>query len=163
MTCTEQSTAPDWTIETRSAEETRALGRKIASQLKGGEVILLRGELGAGKTCLAGGIAEGLGIEEPAVSPTFVLVRSYETPRGLTLHHMDFYRFESAEEADAIGAEEYVTPDSVVLVEWPERCPGVFSDFSLRVELASAGADSRSIRFYHGSLPVDMAYVNCLS
>ena len=83
---------PDWSLETPSPEATREFARSLAGRLRGGEIILLQGALGSGKTCFTGGLAEGLGIEEAVVSPTFVIHRSYASPRGLTLHHLDFYR-----------------------------------------------------------------------
>lgn len=114
----------------------RAFGRELASRMRGGEVVLLRGELGAGKTCLAGGVAEGLGIGEPAVSPTYVLHRRYRGSRGTTLEHFDFYRLGGDDDLDALGLEDCLGPDSVVLVEWPERCPSAFEEDEIWLEVA---------------------------
>ncbi len=99
--------------------ELRALGRQIGLHLAGGMVIILRGELGAGKTTLVQGMAEGLGITERVTSPSFSLIHSYHG-RLLTLVHCDFYRLRSPEEAVQIGFLEHLTPENVVLVEWGE-------------------------------------------
>jgi len=134
-----------WTYRSRSPEETCALADRIAKEIRGGEIILLRGELGAGKTCFAAAFAKSLGIAEPIVSPTYILLRSYETPNGLTLHHLDFYRLEGTEDIDTIGIEELIGPDCVVLVEWPERCPEAFPSFTLELQFQISGDEERTI------------------
>jgi tRNA threonylcarbamoyladenosine biosynthesis protein TsaE len=147
----------DWTTETRSPEGTARLAAALAGVLQGGEIILLRGELGAGKTCFAQGLASGLGIAEPVVSPTFVLQRSYSSPGGLALHHFDFYRLSGAADLDALGIEEFATEEGVVLVEWPERCPEVFPDFTVEIRLTVIGDDARRIEGRWGSLAGERA------
>lgn len=144
-------TEPDWNYASASAERTRELGREIGAALAGGEVILLEGELGAGKTCLAGGVAEGLEIAEPAISPTYVIHREYVSPRGLTLHHLDFYRLEGQDARDTIGIDELVGPACAVLVEWPRHCPDSFAQFSLELRFAITGDDARRIEGRWGS------------
>ncbi|MBI1785617.1 tRNA (adenosine(37)-N6)-threonylcarbamoyltransferase complex ATPase subunit type 1 TsaE [Candidatus Sumerlaeota bacterium] len=151
------STSPaDLLIHSASPEETETLGRSLGSLLRGGEVILLRGELGSGKTCFAGGVASGLGIREPAVSPTYIILRSYANPRGLTLHHIDFYRLGDDADAEALGIEECHAQDAVALVEWPERCPRAFMDFTLELRFILPGAsedpDFRQIEIRKGGL-----------
>jgi len=101
----------------------RDMGRELGQRLIGGMVIVLRGELGAGKTSFSQGVAEGLGISLPVTSPTFALIHLYEGGR-LALVHCDFYRLKSSQEALDIGFLEYQTPSNVVLVEWGEA----FSD-----------------------------------
>ena len=142
-----------WELESLREEETIELGRCLGEACQGGEVILLEGPLGAGKTCLAGGIAQGLGIDEPAVSPTYVILRSYGGPRGLTLHHLDFYRLGGDEDLETIGLEDCFGEDSVILAEWAGRCPRAFPEFTLRLEIELAGETARHIRAYAGNLP----------
>ncbi|MCK9547040.1 MAG: tRNA (adenosine(37)-N6)-threonylcarbamoyltransferase complex ATPase subunit type 1 TsaE [Sphaerochaeta sp.] len=102
-----------------SALQTLAFGKRIASALKGGEVIALSGGLGAGKTVLAKGIARGLGIVDEVVSPSFTLIQQYEGRLSLT--HIDLYRLSGAEEFEMIGGEEYLYPEGVTLIEWAEK------------------------------------------
>jgi tRNA threonylcarbamoyladenosine biosynthesis protein TsaE len=108
------------TLISHSAEETRALGETWGRAAIGGQVIALRGDLGAGKTQLAKGIALGLGITERVRSPTFNLVNHYDGGR-LPLFHVDLYRLESADQIMAAGLEEYFTPAGVSVIEWAER------------------------------------------
>jgi tRNA threonylcarbamoyladenosine biosynthesis protein TsaE len=139
---------PLWEMFSRAEEETVKLGRRLGRACQGGEIFLLEGPLGAGKTCLAGGIAEGMGIGQPAVSPTFVILRSYSGARGLTLHHLDFYRLGNEDELETIGLEDCFGPDSVVLAEWPGRCPHAFPSCTLLVELEPLDDATRRIRAY---------------
>lgn len=104
-------------IETHSAEETFALGRKIGQQAEAGEVYTLIGDLGVGKTILTQGVAEGLGIEEPICSPTFTIVQIYEEGR-LPFYHFDVYRIGDVEEMEEIGYEDYFYGGGVCLIEW---------------------------------------------
>ena len=119
-----------------SAEETRRLGRLLASLLTGGEIICLKGTLGAGKTTLAQGIGQGLGIEEPIISPTFTLIREYLAPAGRpTLYHIDCYRLENPGESISLGLEDYFYSDGVCVIEWPERIVALLPAEYLWVEL----------------------------
>ena len=105
---------------THSEEETQAVARRLAAQLKPGDVVLLSGELGAGKTAFVRGLAVGLGIDPEAVSsPTFTLVHEYRGGR-LALYHADLYRLEEAATWD-LGLEELGVADGVLAVEWPDR------------------------------------------
>lgn len=133
-------------IESESPDRTREIGRCIGAACTGGEVILLSGELGAGKTCLTGGIAEGLGIAEPAVSPTYIILRSYRGAGGLALHHADLYRLSGDDDFESAGLEDCFAPDAVVVVEWPERCPEAFGSVALRIRLGHSGEEARTIR-----------------
>ena len=107
---------------TQSVAETRALGEKLARQLRPGDVVLLEGELGAGKSELARGIARGLGVTETVTSPSFTILNVYESGR-YPLYHFDWYRLESEEELYELGMDEYLGGDGIALVEWPGRCP----------------------------------------
>ena len=104
-------------IESRSAEETFALGKKIGEQTRPGEVYTLVGDLGVGKTVFTQGLAEGLGITEPISSPTFTIVQVYEEGR-LPFYHFDVYRIGDVEEMDEIGFEDYIYGEGVSLIEW---------------------------------------------
>ncbi len=101
-----------------------ALGQKIAATLQGGEVLGLVGDLGAGKTHLVQGILQGLGAGNPAASPTFSLVHEHADGR-VPAAHFDFYRMKSEEEALGMGWDEYLSSDSVLLVEWADRFDGM--------------------------------------
>jgi len=104
---------------TKSTEETLKLGKTIAADLNGGDIVLLQGELGAGKTVLAKGIAQGLGITETITSPTFTLMNVYNDGK---LVHIDTYRLENEEQLVEIGVEDYLgNPNSICLIEWPEK------------------------------------------
>ena len=107
------------TFETASEQETAAVGERIAASIRAGDVILLYGQLGAGKTAFVRGLARGLGAPpEDVTSPTFTLVQEY---RGrVTLYHVDLYRLEPREVPD-LGLDELVEGESVVAVEWPDR------------------------------------------
>ena len=128
----------------------RALGRDLGRALRSGEVLLLHGDLGAGKTTLAQGIAEGLGVTAPVQSPTFTLMSEYAATvpdgRAGTLYHLDLYRLEDPEELGDIGWEEAVAPVSgVTIVEWPERAGEWLPDRFVLVTIAYRDADSREV------------------
>ena len=138
----------------RSADETRAIGETIAADLRGGDVVLLSGDLGAGKTELTKGIAAGLGVADLIQSPTFALVDEHPAPAlgpGSRLIHLDLYRLDPAE-LDGIGWDELMTAEAdVVVVEWAERAAGRLPDRFLLVELIVTGPDSREIRVARSS------------
>lgn len=131
-------------IVTNSASETRALGERLAKSLKAGDVILLDGELGAGKSELARGVAKGLEVQETVTSPSFTILNVYESGR-VPLYHFDWYRLESAEELYELGMEEYLGGDGIALVEWPDRCPDAIPEDCLRIRIEAAGENSRRI------------------
>jgi tRNA threonylcarbamoyladenosine biosynthesis protein TsaE len=111
----------DIEITTRSPEETAKLGEKLAPFLKGGTVIALRGTLGAGKTCLAKGIARGLGVTETVTSPTYTIVCEYEG--FLPFYHIDAYRLSGDAEFESLGAGDLLYGEGVTVIEWSERIP----------------------------------------
>ena len=133
-------------IDTGAPEETQALGRILGEQIVPGDVFLLTGPLGAGKTCLTQGIAWGLGVTEYARSPTFVIMTRY---RGrLTLHHFDLYRINDPLEAWDLGLDEQLFGDGACVVEWADRAEDVFPAGCLWVHLDYAAAgDGRTITF----------------
>ena len=120
-------------LRSTSAARTRAFGAAIASQLHAGDVVVLTGDLGTGKTVLAQGVAAGLGVQEPVVSPTFTLVREYAG--RLPVHHLDVYRLDHVQEAIDLGLEELLD-DGVVLVEWGEGVRELLPADRLEVTLA---------------------------
>ena len=131
------------TLTSHSEAETIDAGRALAAELRPDDVVLLTGDLGAGKTAFARGLAEGLGVDPLEVSsPTFTLIQEYRGGR-LTLHHIDLYRL-SPREVDDLGLEELVVSGAVVAVEWPDRWTRVPAH-AVRVELRAVGENERSI------------------
>jgi tRNA threonylcarbamoyladenosine biosynthesis protein TsaE len=129
--------------------DTRALGRRLAGLLRPGDVVLLSGELGAGKTVFVGGMGEGLGVDGPVVSPSFVLVRSY---RGLlSLVHADIYRLGSTAEIEDLDLIEQAA-DGVLVIEWGDVAEPVFGDDVLLVKFVVADDATRTLTLEpHGS------------
>ena len=128
---------------TRGADETHALGRRIGALLRAGDVVVLDGELGSGKTVFAKGIAVGLGITEPVVSPTFTVVREYDAPTPLV--HVDVYRLDHLQELHDLGFDDLVGGDAVTVVEWGERVSAVLPTERLRVLLEPGDGDDDRI------------------
>ncbi len=131
------------TVISHCEEETRSLGRTVAQACKAGTVISLRGSLGSGKTVFAKGLAEGLGIEEAIVSPTFTLIQEYEGK--LPLYHMDLYRIEGSEEFELMGGEEFLYGDGVTLIEWSEKIEELLPDSTIFVHIRIMPNQDRSI------------------
>ena len=131
-------------IVTKSAGETQALGSRIAGRLQPGNVVLLEGDLGAGKSELTRGIARGLGVTESVTSPSFTILNVYESGR-CPLYHFDWYRLESAEELYELGMDEYLGGDGIAVVEWPDRCPEAVPEHAMRFRLEAAGENERII------------------
>ncbi len=127
-----------------SPEETRAFGRRLAEQLRPGDVLLFYGNLGAGKSEMTRGIAEGLGVSGPVTSPSFTILNVYDDGR-VPLYHFDWYRLESAEELYEMGMDEYLGGDGVAVVEWPTQCPEAIPDTHLAVTLKPVGESDREI------------------
>lgn len=130
-------------LSTNSEDETIALGQQLARELPSRCVVLLTGQLGAGKTTLAKGIVSGLGAAAPeeVSSPTYTLIHEY-SPR---VYHVDLYRLDEPGQALALGLEEIFDRDAVVLVEWGERFPEILPAERIQIELRHAGGDAREI------------------
>ena len=129
--------------ETASAAETVALGRRIAAHLAPGDVLALAGDLGAGKTHLAKGVAQGLGLDPADVtSPTFAIVQEHGDG---ALLHLDLYRVESDDQAAGLGLAELLDGDAVALVEWPERAPDWLPPRTAWLRLTHLGGDRRRL------------------
>jgi tRNA threonylcarbamoyladenosine biosynthesis protein TsaE len=124
-------------IHTSSAEETREVGEAIASLLRARDAVVLTGELGAGKTTFAQGVARGLGIEELVSSPTFTLVKEYSG--FLDLAHVDVYRLDKLQDVVDLGLDELGRGEDVLLVEWGDTIEELLPDDRLRVELTTGG------------------------
>jgi tRNA threonylcarbamoyladenosine biosynthesis protein TsaE len=128
-------------LATSSAEETRALGVALAPLLAPGDVVSLTGDLGAGKTTLVQGVARGLGVDQPVLSPTFTLVRQYE---GIhPVYHLDIYRLDRVQDVLDLGFEELLDAGGVVLIEWGDAIEALLPDEMLEVELSIDDADER--------------------
>ncbi len=132
-------------VITRSAEETIARGRELAAKMRAPLLVLLSGELGAGKTTLAKGMISGLGAaaEEEITSPTFTLVHTFTGP--VKVFHVDLYRVEGVQEFDSLGLEDIFAEPAIVFVEWPERMRMRTDWPVMRIELEHAGEDEREI------------------
>jgi tRNA threonylcarbamoyladenosine biosynthesis protein TsaE len=133
------------TFKTASEEETIALGEKLAHQLPRHAAVLLIGNLGAGKTTLAKGIAKGLGAADPdqVSSPTFTLIHEYGNLRKI--YHVDLYRLDRVGEVAALGLDELFEKDSVVLVEWGERFPQSMPSERIEIRIEAGKGDQREI------------------
>lgn len=132
-------------------EQMRQLGASITRGLDPGDVVLLHGDLGAGKTTLAQAIAAALGVEGPVQSPTFTFRTEYPAQlasgTSVTLHHLDLYRVNDPEELGDIGWDELITSDdAVTIVEWPERAADWLPEAFILVSIAHVDADSREVR-----------------
>jgi len=133
---------------THSAEETVALGRKLAAQLKPPKLVVLRGELGAGKTTLVKGMAEGFqaAAEEQVTSPTFTLIHEYRGPQA-NLFHVDLYRVDTERELETLGLDDLFDERSVILIEWGEKFARFERERDAEIVLERKGENDRRIVF----------------
>jgi tRNA threonylcarbamoyladenosine biosynthesis protein TsaE len=133
-----------WT--THSADETMRVGRELAAMLQPPRMLILRGDLGAGKTTLVKGIAAALGghAEDDVTSPTFTLVHEYGGG-GTMLYHLDLYRLEKERELDALGIDEMQRDDALVLIEWGEKFSSLVGRADGEIALEHGGGDARKI------------------
>ncbi|MBE5771420.1 MAG: tRNA (adenosine(37)-N6)-threonylcarbamoyltransferase complex ATPase subunit type 1 TsaE [Clostridiales bacterium] len=136
-----------------SAEETRNLGKKLSAHLKAGDVVLLQGDLGAGKSEFARGVARGLGITGAVPSPSFTILNAYD--EGSTpLYHFDWYRIEEAQEIYDMGMEEQLGGDGIALIEWSERAQECLPEKLLEITIHTLDDETREITFIpHGDFP----------
>jgi tRNA threonylcarbamoyladenosine biosynthesis protein TsaE len=131
-------------IETHSAAETESLGARIAERLQPGDVVVLSGDLGTGKTTLVRGACRALGFTGPVTSPTFTIGQRYEGGR-LPVSHLDLYRLQTLEDEDPALLDDYLGPDGVVFVEWPAAGSGRLGRPALEVRLSHLGEEQRRI------------------
>lgn len=135
---------------TQSGADTIEVGRKLVGLLKPPQLLLLRGELGTGKTTLVKGIAQALDAAEPdeVTSPTFTLLHEYDGTRDgkpVKLYHLDVYRLESERQLETLGLDELLTPDALVLVEWGEKFKSIRKRATGEIAISSEGGDKRKI------------------
>jgi tRNA threonylcarbamoyladenosine biosynthesis protein TsaE len=131
-------------VETSDPAGTESLGAELAALLTDGDVVLVRGELGSGKTTLVRGAARALGVTDPVTSPTFSIGHRYRAARG-TVSHLDLYRLAGLEHEDPALLTDYLGPGRIAFVEWPSDDEGELSDARLRVTLSHRGGDRRRI------------------
>jgi len=146
----------DIELISHSQEQTQRLGIRLGELAQAGDVLLLTGNLGSGKTCLTQGIAWGLGVKEYAFSPSFVIMREYHG--RLTLYHLDFYRLDRIEEIADLGLDEYLYGKGVCVVEWAENGMAVLPEEHLLINLSYISDTERSISFE----PKGNRYINLL-
>ena len=132
---------------TSSPEETIALGRELAGMLMPPKLVLLRGDLGAGKTTLVKGIARGFeaASEDDVTSPTFTLIHEYRGPQA-TLYHVDLYRVETQRELDTLGLDDLMGENTILLIEWGEKFPRFLRERDLEISLERSGEERRKLR-----------------
>jgi tRNA threonylcarbamoyladenosine biosynthesis protein TsaE len=131
------------TARTASGAETARFGLALGRRIRSGVCVSLVGPLGAGKTVLVGGLCRGLGVEEPVVSPTFILLETFAG--RLPVVHVDLYRLEHERELDEIGVFEYLGTDAVLLVEWGDRSPHLHDASAIEVRIDPGAGTARTI------------------
>jgi tRNA threonylcarbamoyladenosine biosynthesis protein TsaE len=134
------------TFQTHSAEETVELGRKLAAELKPGNVVLLRGDLGAGKTTLVKGIAEGFSAAKAdrVTSPTFTLIHEYRGPK-VSLYHIDLYRIDTQRELDTLALDDLMDAGSILLIEWGDKFERFARERDVEIAIENEGEDQRTV------------------
>jgi tRNA threonylcarbamoyladenosine biosynthesis protein TsaE len=130
--------------ETSSPQETEALGARVAACLSPGDVVLVSGELGSGKTTFVRGACRALGVEDPVTSPTYTIGHLY-AGRGLEVAHIDLYRLPTLAGEDPALLDDYLTPQRIGFVEWPEAASGTLERVAVRVRLEHRGGDRRAV------------------
>ena len=128
---------------TDNAEQTSALGEQFAKSLKKGAVVLLKGEMGAGKTIFVKGVARALGITERITSPTYAYMNDYDG----VLYHYDCYRLSSGEDAEGLGLTDYFYADGICIIEWSENIADVLPQNCIEVKIEKIGENQRRIEF----------------
>jgi tRNA threonylcarbamoyladenosine biosynthesis protein TsaE len=136
------------TFQTHSDEETTDLGRRLSAELKPGSIVLLRGDLGAGKTTMVKGIAEGFRAAkaEDVTSPTFTLIHEYRG-QEVTLYHIDLYRIDTQRELDTLALDDLMTPQSILLIEWGEKFERFAKKRDVEIAIEHRGGDDRRVTF----------------
>lgn len=131
-------------VETSDPAETESFGAELAGSLRAGDVVLVRGELGSGKTTLVRGAARALGVTDPVTSPSFSIGHRYRAP-GVTVSHLDLYRLAGLEHEDPELLADYLGDGRIAFVEWPQDAESELTDVRMRITLDHRGADRRRI------------------
>jgi len=138
---------------TTGFQETQELGKKFASTLMGGEILALYGDLGSGKTTFVQGLAKGLGIDKQIISPTFIIMRTYDLgnrEQGIgnrNFYHVDLYRISTEEDVQSLGLLELLNqPENVVVIEWPDKIENLLPEKRVNIYFEYLGDDRRQIR-----------------
>jgi tRNA threonylcarbamoyladenosine biosynthesis protein TsaE len=131
-------------VDTSDPAETESLGAELARSLRDGDIVLVRGELGSGKTTLVRGAARALGVTDPMTSPSFSIGHRYRAP-NTTVSHLDLYRLGDLEHEDPALLADYLGPGRIAFIEWPREAEREFSSARLRISLAHRGSDRRRI------------------
>jgi tRNA threonylcarbamoyladenosine biosynthesis protein TsaE len=132
-------------VDTADPAETESFGAKLAAQLRAGDVVLVRGELGAGKTTLVRGAARALGVTDPVTSPSFSIGHRYRASDELTVSHLDLYRLAGLEQEDPELLADYLGDGRIAFVEWPPEAERELAGARVEVSLAHRGEDRRRI------------------
>ncbi len=142
------SAIPDLDIVSHGAEQTRRLGAHLGALLRDGDLVLLEGDFGTGKTTFTQGIAQGMGIESRYVnSPTFTLINEYRGERTV-LNHMDLYRLEGVEQVATLGLDDYLDGEGITVIEWPEEASPWLPDEHLIIRFTHLNETKRTLRFF---------------
>lgn len=136
--------------ETGSVEETWAVAREFAATLRAGDIVVLEGDLGAGKTTFVQGVGAALGVKRPMTSPTFCLVNEYSTSR-FPIAHFDLYRLHGPDDVLDLGWEDYLSRGAVMFVEWADRAGSLIAQDAIRVRFEYAGSDDSRIISFRGA------------
>lgn len=135
-------------VKSKSKSETKKAGQKLAKNLQSGDVVALYGDLGAGKTIFAQGVASGLSVKRKVTSPTYIFMRSYpiyKNNQNLTLYHIDLYRAENQSDLESLGLSEIFSPDSIILMEWAEKIHKALPKRRYDVKIEKTGPKTRKI------------------
>ena len=134
-------------IEVPDESSMLRVGRSVAQELEFGDLVFLQGELGAGKTTIARGILSGFGWQDAVTSPTYTLVDFYDIG-GKSFYHMDLYRLQSADELEMAGVRDMISPQSICLIEWPERGEGLLPEPDMEIRIRYRGV-GREVEIAH--------------
>lgn len=134
----------DFAIITKSAAETQTFGEAFARKLKSGDVVSLYGDFGSGKTQLVKGICRSLGVAQTVNSPTFIIVNEYSSAKFPLIYHFDLYRMKTQQEVLDIGFTEYISSESIVMIEWPEHIENILPANTYKIHIAHSDEDEHS-------------------